>query len=317
MKKQRVKLVIGIASSALFDLKAADEVFKRRGTKAYMDYQRRNEKRALRPGTAFSLVRALLGWNQLLGKEGFVEVIVVSRNDIDTSIRIFNSIQHHKLAIERGAFTGGRPVARYLKPLGIDLFLSANEEDVRGAREADVASGFIYPKPPRVDVSLKEVRLAFDGDAVIFSDEAEMEYQKGGLRAFVEHEVRNASRPLAEGPFANLLRTLSRLQAMFSREQVPLRTALITSRGCPSHERIVRTLRAWGVRIDEAFLMSGMPKEEIVRSFSPHIYFDDMEAHCGTTSTFVPTARVPQSDALRKAVKTRLRRKKKKASSQR
>jgi 5'-nucleotidase len=226
------------------------------------------------------------------------EVVIISRNSADTSLRISNSIDAYKLDITRAAFTGGEPVAKYLNAFEVDLFLSATEEDVQAAVESNVAAGLIYDGPSR-DRSdpLQEIRIAFDGDAVLFSKESEMIYQQQGLEAFIAHEKENAQKPLPEGPFAKLLKTLSFLQfdlkSSARQENPPIRTALVTARNSPAHERVIRTLRTWNVRIDETFFLGGVPKHKILESFSPHIFFDDQHMHCEGAARVVPTARVP------------------------
>lgn len=293
--------VVAISSSALFDLSVADRIFRESGLAAYKGYQRRWERKILDPGTAFELVRAILSWNNLLGSKRNVEVIIVSRNDIDTSIRIFNSVQSHGLDISRGAFTGGAPATPYLSAYCVDLFLSTHEGDVFSALEAGVPAGLIYSKPDAPMTPVEQVRFAFDGDCVLVSDEAEQVYQQQGLEAFREHEEQQAGRPLSEGPFTKLLRTLSVLQGKFP-DTSPIRTALVTARGNPAHERIARTFRAWNVRVDEAFFMDGSDKSRILEAFAPHIFFDDQEAHCKRARRVVPTARVLSSPP---AAKTR------------
>lgn len=288
------KLVIGVSSRALFDLESENEIFENKGLEAYCEYQLSHEKDILKPGTAFPLVKAL----QQLNADGryLTEIIVMSKNSADTSLRIFNSIEHYKLNICRAALVGGKSIAPYLDAFKTDLFLSANEEDVQEAINANVASGIIcdnsnLPINPHDDIN--EIRIAFDGDAVIFSDEAEKIYQSKGLQAFTEHEQMNAQKPLPEGPFAKLLKTISLIQQQFPENNVPIRTALITARSAPAHERVVRTLRAWNVRIDEVFFLGGIEKSEVLKAFGANIFFDDQPVHTEPASKMVPSARVP------------------------
>jgi 5'-nucleotidase len=218
----------------------------------------------------------------------------MSRNSADTSLRIFNSIKHYELDISRAALVGGTKITPYLEPFRTDLFLSANEYDVQNAIDADIASGLICtlnPIPPGSDID--QIRIAFDGDAVIFSDESERIFQSKGLQAFAEHEKENAQKPLPEGPFAKLLKTISFLQKQFRPEDSPIRTALVTARNAPAHERVIRTLRAWEVRIDEAFFLGGLEKSEILKAFNAHIFFDDQQGHIDCASKTVPSAKVP------------------------
>ena len=294
----RNKLVIGVSSRALFDLSMENEIFEQEGLEAYCRYQLEHENDVLAAGTGFSLIEAILRINLLEPEERRTEVVIVSRNSADTSLRISNSINQHELDITRAAFTGGEPVAKYLNAFDVDLFLSATEEDVQAAVESNVAAGLIYDGPGhgRED-PLQQIRIAFDGDAVLFSPESEMIYQNQGLEAFLQHEKQNAEKPLPEGPFAKLLKTLSFLQFDLNTSRTediaPIRTALVTARNSPAHERVIRTLRAWNVRIDETFFLGGVPKHRILESFAPHIFFDDQHLHCESAARVVPTARVP------------------------
>ena len=294
-------LVIGVSSRALFDLSRENEIYETEGLEAYCSYQLEHENDVLKPGTGFALIEAMLRINQLDASLRRTEVVIISRNSADTSLRISNSIDHYNLDITRAAFTGGEPVAKYLNAFEVDLFLSATEEDVQAAVESNVAAGLIYDGPVsnRAD-PLQQIRIAFDGDAVLFSKESEMIYQQQGLEAFIEHEKENAEKPLPEGPFAKLLKTLSFLQfdldANTTQTVPPIRTALVTARNSPAHERVIRTLRTWNVRIDETFFLGGVSKDKILHSFSPHIFFDDQHQHCEGAARVVPTARVPHKD---------------------
>ena len=300
-------LVIGVSSRALFDLNLENEIYEKEGLEAYCQYQLEHENDILKPGTGFALIEAILRINELEAGVRRTEVVIISRNSADTSLRISNSIDSYHLDITRAAFTGGEPVAKYLNAFEVDLFLSATEEDVQAAVESNIAAGLIYDGPSRNQTDpLEQIRIAFDGDAVLFSKESEMIYQQQGLEAFIEHEKINAEKPLPEGPFAKLLKTLSFLQFDLvnstSQQIPPLRTALVTARNSPAHERVIRTLRTWNVRIDETFFLGGVPKHKILESFSPHIFFDDQHQHCEGASTVVPTARVPhKSDETKTA----------------
>ncbi|MBQ6905905.1 MAG: 5'-nucleotidase [Clostridia bacterium] len=284
------KLVIGVSSRALFDLEAENEIFEKGGLEEYSAYQIAHEKDILSPGTAFPLVRALQRLSDM------TEIIIMSKNSADTSLRIFNSIEHYKLDISRAALVGGASISSYLGAFKTDLFLSANEDDVQEAIDAGVASGIIcshdgFSLDPSDDI--EQIRIAFDGDAVIFSDESERIYKEKGLQAFAEHEQANARKPLPEGPFAKLLKTLALIQQKFPKEEVPIRTALVTARNAPAHERVVRTLRAWNVRIDEVFFLGGIEKSEVLKAFGANIFFDDQSVHTEPASKVVPSARVP------------------------
>jgi 5'-nucleotidase len=293
-------LVIGISSRALFDLSKENRIFEEQGLEEYCRYQLEHENDLLDPGTGFPLVQAILRLNAMSPENRRTEVVIISRNSSDTSLRISNSIDHHHLDITRAAFTGGAPVAQYLEAFDVDLFLSASEQDVQEAVESNVAAGLIYDSPATEDPTspIDQIRIAFDGDAVLFSEESELIYQQQGLEAFVAHERENARNPLPEGPFAKLLKTLSFLQYDLDFRKLgfvkpPIRTALVTARNSPAHERVIRTLRAWNVRVDETFFLGGVAKDKVLKAFSPHIYFDDHYKHCDAASKLVPTARVP------------------------
>ena len=293
------KLVVGISSRALFDLEEENKIFENEGLDAYSEYQLAHENDILKPGTAFPLIKAL----HKLNREGkyLTEIIVMSKNSADTSLRIFNSIKHYGLNISRASLVSGAPIAPYLSAFRTDLFLSANEEDVQEAINANVAAGIIcshadFPIDPEKDI--EQIRIAFDGDAVIFSDESEKIYQEEGLEAFARHEQLNAQKPLPEGPFAKLLKTISIIQQEFEGEVVPIRTALVTARNAPAHERVIRTLRAWDIRIDEAFFLGGVEKSEVLKAFGANIFFDDQTVHTDPASKLVPAARVPYKKTL-------------------
>lgn len=288
------KLVVGISSRALFDLEEENEIYENNGLSAYSDYQLKHEDDILKPGTAFPLIKALHKLNT--EEQRLTEIIVMSKNSADTSLRIFNSIKHYKLDISRAALVGGAPIASYLSAFKTDLFLSANEFDVQEAINANIAAGIICSHsdlPINPDGDIEQIRIAFDGDAVIFSDESERIYQDQGLQAFAEYEYKNAQKPLPAGPFAKLLKTLSVIQRQFSQGPVPIRTALVTARNAPAHERVIRTLRAWNVRIDEAFFLGGIEKSEVLKAFGANIFFDDQTVHTDPASKLVPAARVP------------------------
>lgn len=288
------KMVVGISSRALFDLEMENRIYIEQGLQAYLKYQIEHEKDILRPGTGFPLIKALHKLND--GGEQMVEIIIMSKNSADSSLRIFNSIEHYGLDITRAALVGGNQIAPYLNAFKVDLFLSADEQDVQEAINAGVAAGLICSHED-LDISpdeeIDQIRIAFDGDAVLFSADSEFIYKREGLPAFAEHERLNAKNPLPEGPFAKLLSTISRVQKQLGTENVPIRTALVTARSAPAHERVIRTLIAWNVRIDEAFFMGGVPKSEVLKAFGAHIFFDDQAVHTEPASKLVPAARVP------------------------
>ncbi|MGV3743227.1 MAG: 5'-nucleotidase [Burkholderiaceae bacterium] len=289
-------LVIGISSRALFDLEAEEAIFRSQGLEAYRQHQIENETQILKLGAGFALVRALLRLNALTHNQRFVEVVIMSRNSSETSLRIFNSIRHYDLDITRAALSGGASLAPYLKAFNVSLFLSMHEDDVQAAVDSGVAAALLYQKPDNALEELEQIRIAFDGDAVIFSDESERIFQTQGIEAFENHERENALKPLPEGPFARLLKALAFIQKSFKPEdgfKPPIRTALVTARSSPAHERVIRTLRAWDVAIDETFFMGGVAKSAVLSAFKPHIFFDDQHGHCERAANFVQTGRVP------------------------
>ncbi|MFZ6798194.1 5'-nucleotidase [Undibacterium sp. Di24W] len=288
-------LVIGISSRALFDLEAEEAIFQNQGLDAYRQHQLDHENEILKPGAGFALVKALLKLNNLTPGNRLVEVVIMSRNSSETSLRIFNSIEHYGLDISRAVLAGGASLSSYLQAFNVSLFLSLHEDDVQAAINAGVASALLYQLAENV-ADLEQIRIAFDGDAVIFSDEAEKIYQSQGIEAFEQHERDNAKKPLPEGPFARLLVALSYIQNNFKAPDgraFPLRTALVTARSSPAHERVIRTLRAWNIAIDETFFMGGVNKSAVLAAFKPHMFFDDQHGHCMHASSVVPTGRVP------------------------
>lgn len=285
-------LVIGVSSRALFDLEEANRIYETKGVDAYTRYQMEHVEEVLEPGSGFPLIKALLQLNAITQGPRKAEVVVMSRNNPATSLRMFNSIRHYELDIQRAALAGGTSLTPYLDAFDVDLFLSAHDDDVRLALKSGIAAARIYTPPAQVSDPRDQIRIAFDADAVLFSDESERVYQQRGLEAFLEHEVAHARKPLPEGPFAKLLRTLSDLQADPGFKDPPIRIAVVSARNMPAHERVIRTLLAWNVRVDEAFFMGGVSKTKVLTAFAPHIYFDDQEAHCAPAAGVVPTGRV-------------------------
>jgi len=295
-------LVIAISSRALFDLEESHALFEAQGVDVYADFQRTREDEVLAPGIAFPLVRKLLALNEDAPAEApRVEVILLSRNSSDTGLRVFNSIQHHGLDIRRATFTSGAPTWPYVKPFGAHLFLSANPESVRRALEHGIAAATLLPAPPTApaagDAPSEQIRIAFDGDAVLFDDEGERISREGGLEAFARHERERAHEPLSGGPFRAFLDALHRLQAAYPVERCPIRTALVTARSAPAHERVIRTLREWGIRLDEALFLGGLDKGGFLREFEPDFYFDDQTRHVDSASRHVPAGHVPHGVA--------------------
>jgi len=283
------QLVVAISSRALFDFEEENSVFEAADDRAYMQLQLLRLEQPARPGVAFSMVNKLLAFND--GRPR-VEVVILSRNDPVSGMRVFRSAQHYGLSVQRGVFTRGQPPWRYLRPLQANLFLSTNEADVRSALAEGVPAARVYPQSARASVAHPdEVRIAFDGDAVLFSDEAERVYQAQGLHAFQLHESDRAGTPLAPGPFKPLLEALQRLQ----QEPVAgmrLRTALVTARSAPAHERAIRTLMDWKIEIDEAMFLGGLPKGSFLREFEPDFFFDDQTGHIENASGHVPSGHV-------------------------
>ncbi len=291
MSKQQ-KLVVAISSRALFDLDESHRIFETQGKEAYCTYQIDHEDDILEPGFGYLLVKKLLAINEILPNQSLVEIILLSQNSADTGLRVFNSIEHHRLNITRAAFTSGISPYGYIKPFGAHLFLSSNAEDVSKALNAGFAAATILSgsqNQPQTD----QLKIAFDGDAVLFSDESERIYQKKGLDAFAKNEKAEAKKPMLGGPFKGFLAALHHIQAQFDEIHSPIRTALVTARAAPAHERVVRTFRAWNIRIDEALFLGGMTKSAFLGAFGADIFFDDQKGHCEAASDLVATAHVP------------------------
>ncbi|MEO6409255.1 MAG: 5'-nucleotidase [Burkholderiaceae bacterium] len=283
------QLVVAISSRALFDFEEENQLFEAGDDRAYMQLQLERLDQSAKPGVAFSLVNKLLAFN---ADAPNVEVVILSRNDPVSGMRVFRSAKHYGLAIQRGVFTRGQSPWRYLRPLAANLFLSTNEADVRSALEAGVPAARVYPHSRRAsDAHPNEVRIAFDGDAVLFSDEAERVYQSGGLAAFQSHEHEHSATPLAAGPFKPLLLALQRLQ-QGAAHGMRIRTALVTARSAPAHERAIRTLMDWHIEVDEAMFLGGLPKGEFLREFEPDFFFDDQTGHIENASAHVPAGHV-------------------------
>lgn len=287
------RLVVALSSRALFDFEEENELFETGDDRAYMRLQLERMEQPARPGVAYPLVRKLLAFN--LDGSARVEVVLLSRNDPVSGMRAFRSAKHHGLSIERGMFTRGRPPYRYLDALGAHLFLSMNEADVRAALAAGFPAARVLPHraAAEADDSDGEIRIAFDGDAVLFSDEAEQVYQREGLPGFTRHEIEAVARPLPPGPFKPLLAALHRLQqAAGDAVPVKLRTALVTARSAPAHERAIRTLMAWGLEVDEAMFLGGLDKGRFLQAFAPDFFFDDQTRHCESAAQYVPSGHV-------------------------
>jgi 5'-nucleotidase len=285
------KLVVAISSRALFDFEDENRVFERDGEHAYIELQFARLDVPARHGVAFPLVQKLLAFNAPDAQR--VEVVILSKNDPVSGLRVFRSAARAGLALERGVFTRGRSPYRYLDALKANLFLSANEQDVMSALDAKVPAALVYPESAQAaSRHADEVRIAFDGDAVLFSDEAEQVYQRNGLDAFTRHETARALQPLPPGPFKPLLEALHRLQNE-KNPSMKLRTALVTARSAPAHERAVRTLMEWNIAVDEAMFLGGLDKGAFLKAFEPDFYFDDQRGHVDSARAHVAAGHVP------------------------
>ncbi len=300
-------LVIGISSTALFDLQAPDRYFRTlceqdagHAVERYRAYMQAHEQEPLAPGTGYPLVRALLGLNryrEAADSAPLVEVVVMSRNSPDTGLRVLKTIRHDRLAITRSAFTGGESVADYMEAFAVDLFLTTNVEDAQRVIDSRHCAAAILRPPPQNAPRIPEgqVRIAFDGDAVLFSDASELVYRSRGLTAFQQHEDALQDTPLEDGPYATLLKKLARLQQRLpaGSDCSPIRIAIVTARSSPSEMRVINTLRAWQVSVDEAFFLGGVDKGKVLQAFNPHIFFDDQDVHLEAAAAVVPAGKVP------------------------
>jgi 5'-nucleotidase len=288
-------LRIGISSRALFDLEEEHRVFVNEGVQAYIALQRERENTPIAKGTGFEVVERLLNLNEA-NQKPYVEVMLLSQNSPELSLRAFNSIQRYGLPIKTGSFTSGRSLAPFIPAWEIDLFLSNEAADVQGAVAAGTAAARLGVAPKeRQEVRGEEVRIAFDGDAVVFSPESDEIYKERGLQAFLDHETANAKSPMAGGPFGNFLKKLSILRFIFLNEEnvSKVRIAIVTARNAPAHERVIHTLRAWGTPADEAHFVGTRSKGPILKAFGAHIFFDDQEKHVLGASDVVPAGHVP------------------------
>lgn len=288
-------LVVGVSSRALFDLEEENQIFEEKGIEGYRKFQLKNENEPLNPGTAFYLVKSLLELNNQ-AKKRIVEVIVMSRNSPETGVRMLNSIKKHNLDITRVALSGGEPLSPYIEAFDVDLFLSKDETDVQKVIDSKAsAAALIYAPPKDFNSQDSRVKIAFDADAVLFSDESEARYKNEGMEAFHKYESEHEDDPLNEGPFAKLLIKLSKIQEHFptSIELSPLRIAIVTARNAPSHMRVIKTLREWGVYVDEVYFLGGVSKDKVLKAFGAHIFFDDQDTHLKSSSEFVPSGKVP------------------------
>jgi len=269
------ELVIGISSQAIFDLREEEAILQSLGSKEYLDYQIAQEETTYEPGPGFSLVKMLLDLNSIetLGRR--VVVVIFSPNSAASSLRIFRTIDFHSLDISRVALTSGEMLARYLIPFKVDLFLSTNSEEVREAIQEGVAAAMVHEDPSATNFGTDRIRIAFDGDAVAFSEESDRIFEEEGIEGFIRFETENAKGPVPDGAFAKLFKEIALIQSNFTEGEEPVRTALVTEHKSPSYERVIHAFRAWDVRLDEAFFLDGLPKTEVLEAFQPHIFFDD------------------------------------------
>lgn len=287
------KLCVGISSRALFDLSDSNAVYETQGVDAYSRYQIAHENEILKPGVAFPLVKKFLRLDQ---SSDLIEIILLSRNSADTGLRIFNSIAHYGLNITRAVFTSGESPYHYMQPFALDLFLSTHQADVEAALQAGCAAAMIWPSSNETD-NPNELNIAFDGDSVLFTDESERIFKTQGIDAFNHNESEKADEPLAGGPFQGFLKALHKLQQHFPEDACPIRTALVTARQAPAHERVIRTLRSWNIRIDQALFLGGLDKATFLEAFKADIFFDDQHSNCQSASQKVTTGHVPHGVA--------------------
>jgi len=287
-------LVVGVSSRALFNLEVENEIFIKENIEGFRKYQLEHENELLDKGTAFPLIESLLKLNEIASKQ-IVEVVIMSRNSPETGVRVLKSIKHFQLPITRWAFSGGEPLSPLIDAFDIDLFLSKDEKDVQTLSDtSNCATALIYNAPADYIPEMDRVKFAFDADAVVFSEESEHIFKEKGIEAFHKHELENEDIPLNEGPFAELLKKLSTIQEFLPTtiELTPLRLAIVTARNAPSHMRVIKTLRHWGVYVDEAYFLGGLSKDKVLKAFGAHIFFDDQETHLDGSSKVVPSGRV-------------------------
>ncbi len=288
----RDKLIVGISSRALFDLEKENDIFTTQGVEAYQKFQVDHEDLPLEKGTAFHLIESLLKLNSTAKKKDLIEVVIMSKNSPDIGLRILNSIRYYNLPISRSAFTSGVSLSKYVEAFNVDLFLSKTESDIQDVIDSGkCAAALIYAPPSNYQPDGESVKIAFDADAVIFSDDSEQIFKQGGLEKFQENEAKNVNIPLEEGPFGKFIKLLSRVQKNLEKNSI--RLAIVTARDYPANIRVIKTLRSWGVNVDEAFFLGGLPKDKILKSFNAHIFFEDQDSYVLPASSVVPSSRVP------------------------
>ena len=276
-QSNNIFLTVAVSSRALFDLDSSHKIYEKYGLSKYLDYQEKNLNKTLSPGTGFSLVNKLL---KLSGKKGInIDVILVSKNSAETGLRIFNSIQKHNISISKAAFTKGNSTYPYIEALNTDLYLSFNKEEIQNCLKKGIPAALIHNNTKKI-TNNSQLKIAFDGDSVIFSEHGEKMFQQKGLEYFCNNEKKNADIPLKPGPFKSFVEIIHKIQTKFPEEKNPIRTALITARSAPAHKRVINTLKKWNIRIDEIFFLGGMEKGKILSAFDADIYFDDQEKNC-------------------------------------
>jgi 5'-nucleotidase len=296
------RLVIGVASSAVFDLSESDAVFRSEGEAQYRVFQEQNLNNPLRRGIAFPFIKRLLALNDLSSDslDPLVEVVLLSRNDPDTGLRVMKTIEHYDLDITRAIFMQGKSPYDYIPALNIALFLSANKTDVDSAITAGYPAGQVLESKFQDDEKDRVLRIAFDFDGVLAGDESEVVMQSSGLSEFHAHEVRNVMQPHNPGPLQKFLLGMAAIQSVEEQHrkvkpdyQNRVRISIVTARNAPSHERALKTLKSWGVMVNDAFFLGGVEKSKILTILKPHIFFDDQSGHVRTASEIVPSVHIP------------------------
>ena len=286
------KLVIGISSRALFDLEKENDIYEEQGLLAYQKYQIEHENTTLEKGTAFYLIESLLKLNDIDENRNLIEVVIMSRNSPDTGLRILNSIEEYGLPITRSAFTSSVSLANYIESFSVDLFLSKSQSDIQDVVDSGkCASALIYSPPKGYKPDIDILRIAFDADAVVFSDDSEQIFKEKGLKEFYKNESKQRDVKLKEGTFGKFIKKLSKIRTQLDTQMI--RIAIVTARSYPANIRVIKTLRDWGVDVDEAFFMGGVSKDDVLKAFNPHIFFDDQDIHVSSASDIIPSSKVP------------------------
>uniref|UniRef100_A0A3P9K1U6 5'-nucleotidase, cytosolic IAb n=1 Tax=Oryzias latipes TaxID=8090 RepID=A0A3P9K1U6_ORYLA len=302
--KPQNAITIAVSSRVLFNMEKEQQIFEQQGMEEYIKYQVAHETESFSPGPAFSFVKALEAVNAQLRElypesEELFDVVLITNNHANVGLRLINTINHYQLVIERFCMTGGNSPIGYLKAYHTNLYLSADPDKVHEALEAGIAAATMFTPDKMTEVSETQLRVAFDGDAVLFSDESEQIYKAHGLDKFFEHEKAHENKPLDHGPLKGFLEVLGKLQKKFyakgHRMDCPIRTYLVTARSAASSgARALKTLRSWGLEIDEALFLAGAPKGPMLEKIRPHIFFDDQMFHVegaaemGTVACHVP-----------------------------